>query len=222
MDADIRVINIVEGEYESIYFVNYMNRIYYLLTIPDYAQFRRIHPGCTCEMREARIPDGAWAKVLRLTPGIIQVSPTDESYRQLLFDEYWERAGDTQPEKEVKPMLHNYDVAANAPVKALMLFRKGDKPEIVDGYDRDIFLYNSVDGITRLNFFQFLRMVCLKHEYNIRFAKLQEGDLEPLQQADFKFLTGKVSSMDTKWKCAEVHAAFRSLWYEATGEVMSL
>lgn len=220
--AELHVINIVEGEYESIYFVNEMNQHYYLLDIPDYTAFRRIHPGLTCEMREARIMNGAWAKVLRLTPGIIAVSETDTIYRQLLFDEYWERAGDTQPEKEVKPMLHSYDVSTNAPVKALMLFRKDDKPEVINGYDRDIFLYNSVDGITRLNFLQFLRMTCLKHEYDIRFAKLQEGDLDPIQLADFKFLTGKVSSMDTRWKCAEVHSAFRSLWYKATGEVMSL
>lgn len=225
MVPDCRVIQIVEGDYESLYFVNLQNQWWYLLDIPQYTKFRRDHPGITVEMRTVHIALGEWKQVTQMLQGF----ETSQGYecgitgvRRYMFEDCWTRAYYLDPSiKEEEPMLHSYNAPDNAPVKALMLFKKTDKPDAYNGYERDVFLYNSVDGITRLNFRQFLTMVCLKHSYDLRFTKLQESeDWDALLQADYNYFTSHVTSMDTKYKDASVYDCFRHLWHRATMEVM--
>lgn len=118
-------------------------------------------------------------------------------------------------EKEVK-----VEVAEKKfiPYKALMLFNT-DEP--INGYDKDVFLWNSVDGVKRMSFYSYLEEVQKKHDGEYKLAKLSMAKVSNLAVADFRFLQS-AGLNGAASKSEKIYMVFRNLWYYATGEEMAL
>lgn len=100
--------------------------------------------------------------------------------------------------------------------KAIMLFEKGADP---NGYDRDVFVWNSVDGVKRINFTQYLHEVEAKHDGTYKLVKIQESNLSELDQTHFDVIAHLATPMHGD-KRGTIYMCFRALWYAATKELM--
>lgn len=112
----------------------------------------------------------------------------------------------------------------NPSYKALMLFGRKDSDEQynINAYDRDVFVWNSVDGIRRMNFGQYLDLISAKHDFTIALYKLERKNLMGIVQEDFDKFAAYCCTTNTNFKDMRAQMWFRSLWYAASGEVMSV
>lgn len=100
--------------------------------------------------------------------------------------------------------------------KAIMLFEKGAD---LNGYDRDVFVWNSVDGVKRINFGQYLHEVEAKHSGTYKLVKVQRSDLNELDQTHFDAIAHLATPVNGD-KRGTIYMCFRALWYAATKELM--
>lgn len=115
--------------------------------------------------------------------------------------------------------LNGKETKMTAPFKALMLF---NADENMNGWDHDVFLYNSVDGVVRMTFTEYMRKIEEKHDAQYKLFKLGMGRLDGLALSDFKWFKSHVTAQQTKYRDAKVLMVFRELWYAATGEEMPI
>lgn len=108
----------------------------------------------------------------------------------------------------------------NAAVKVIQFVR--DNNEI----NGPFFVHNSVDGIRRMNTYEFFEMLLRKHEHDIAVVKVTpiefSGGANPLAEADMGTILKACTSQDTKYREEKVRAAFRTVWAAKTGEVMNI
>lgn len=211
----IRTIIIYEGDNEPVYFVNYNDTKFYLLDEDEYFALTKgakeyaeivVH----CEPYE-------WKAVTTLMRGLHTLGDYETDalgQRCALFKEYWARAKEYSKVSR-DPVCKLHTTTPNAPVKALML-----SPE--SATYADVYVYTSTDGVTKLTFQQFLIMACNKHDYDIRFAKLQNGGMTAIECADYEYLTRIIGSYNIGYKDDKILLTFRSLWHVATTEVMQI
>lgn len=103
------------------------------------------------------------------------------------------------------------------PYKALMLFNLDEQ---TNSYDKDVFLWDSVNGVQRMSFMTYLERVQEKHDGAYKLVKLNIARATNLAVADFKFL--QAAKLSAVGRSEKVYMVFRSLWYCATGEEMPL
>lgn len=89
-------------------------------------------------------------------------------------------------------------------------------------YERDVFLWTSVDGVRRVPFGEYLSLIQEPHDARYRLARLsvsELGDGNPVVAADADFIRGD-ATRDPRGD--KTYMAFRSVWHAATGELMPL
>lgn len=120
-----------------------------------------------------------------------------------------------QAEREAKGLAPK---APRAAIKALMLF---NADENTSTYDKDVYMWDSVNGVQRCSFDAYLRQVEGAHEGSYRLVKLSMLRVQGIALADFKHL--KKSPLPANGdKTGTMKMVFRSLWYAATGEEMDI
>ena len=108
--------------------------------------------------------------------------------------------------------------APSAAIKAIMLF---NADENTSTYDKDVFMWDSVNGVQRCSFDAYLRQVEGAHEGTYKLVKLSMLRVQGIALADFKYL--KKHPMPANGdKTGTTKMVFRSLWYAATGEEMAI
>lgn len=113
----------------------------------------------------------------------------------------------------------NHDKTPAAACKAVQFF---DDHEPSSRYERDVFLWTSVDGVRRLTFANYMALIQEPHDARYRLARLsvsELGDGDPLVAADADFIQTSTSRDPTGDKA---YMAFRSVWRAATGETMPI
>ena len=106
--------------------------------------------------------------------------------------------------------------------KAITFFDDRVNPH---GYDRDVFLWTSVDGIRRLTFDAYLELIQAPHDARYRLVRMSVSDLNDsslVVRDDADFLRTNVPSSGVAVKTDKAHMAFRSVWHAATGELMPI
>ena len=105
------------------------------------------------------------------------------------------------------------------PFKAVMFF---DSMSAADGYDSQVFLHDSANGVTRSSFRSYLARVSRPHDEAYKLMKLypEKTDGDKRLMADIEYI--KENAMEDALgpgkadvKC-KLDMAFRSVWYAAT------
>lgn len=120
-----------------------------------------------------------------------------------------------QQEREAKGLAPKTPSAA---IKALMLF---NADENTNSYDKDVYMWDSVNGVQRCSFAAYLKQVEAKHDAQYRLAKLSMLRVQGIALSDFKHMKAAHIPMNGD-KTGTMKMVFRSLWYAATGEEMSI
>lgn len=147
----------------------------------------------------------------RIAPGM-----TTHSEKQTKNFEMAIRIG--QEERQEERRAKGLTKQPSAAIKAIMLF---NSDENTNSYDKDVFMWDSVNGVQRCSFDAYLRQVEGAHEGTYKLVKLSMLRVQGIALADFKYL--KKSPLPANGdKTGTMKMVFRSLWYAATGEEMSI
>lgn len=130
---------------------------------------------------------------------------SDEDFK--LFQRCWDYLkGETMP-KTASPFIA---------YKALMLFDNGTD---LNKYDRDVFIWNSVEGVKRINFRQYLDLVEAPHSGAYKLAKVCRTELSEFDESHYDTIKGLATPVNGD-KRGTIYMCFRALWYVATKEMM--
>lgn len=151
--------------------------------------------------------------------GMNSYGPVSDTDRRRTFDVLWDYLKSKQDEKKEKIMK-----IQNPACKALMLFGRNGRNDSynINAYDHDVFVWNSVDGVRRMNFGEYLDIISAKHDATYALYKLERAGLMSIVQDDFDKFVAYCNTSNTNFKDMRAQMWFRSLWYAATGEVMSV
>lgn len=178
---------------------------------PDCIEFKELHydrweqaPGCVIYF-------------LSCCLGNFNFGMNADNDRRKEFAELWECVTKTKEEKKTMKIK-------NPSCKALMLFGRKDSHDTYDinGYDAAVFVWNSVDGVRRMNFGEYLDLLSDKHDATYALHKIQRKDCPGIVQDDFDKFVAYCCATNTNYKDLRAQMWFRSLWYAATEEVMDV
>lgn len=126
-----------------------------------------------------------------------------------LFEQSWELLkGENMPTAKKDATFIAY--------KALMLFDDGAD---LNKYDRDVFIWNSVDGVKRINFRQYLDLVEAPHSASYKLAKVCRTELSEFDESHYDAIKSLATPVNGD-KRGTIYMCFRALWYVATKEMM--
>lgn len=108
----------------------------------------------------------------------------------------------------------------NAPFKVIQIVKDGNETF------GPFFIWNSVDGIVRMDSYNFLSKVLAAHDYDISVIRVDpevmKEEKDPLMIADFNILLNNCTSRCTNYHDIKMKAAFRTIWAKRTGEVINI
>ncbi len=119
-----------------------------------------------------------------------------------------------QKEEDVK-----MSVNTGAAIKGLMLFNTDEDTRT---YDKDVFVWDSVNGVQRMTFPEYLAKIERSHDATYKMVKLSMARLNGLAVADFRYLKSAKIPHNGGDKSETMKMVFRTLWYGATGEEMPI